>query len=71
MAADKHQQKSGDDQETMPMGQQGASYSSSYNESTPGEIEANRRRSLHEQESGATTNPDEVNQDTSRGNATE
>ncbi len=38
------------DAEGMQMGDQGPSYSSSYNESTPGEIIENRRTSLQEEE---------------------
>lgn len=35
--------------EGIEMGDQGASYGSSYNETTPGQTEANRRESLDEQ----------------------
>lgn len=35
--------------EGIEMGEQGASYGSSYNETTPGQTEANRRESLGEQ----------------------
>ncbi len=37
-------------EDQIQMDDQGPSYSSSINESTPGEITANRQRSLHEQE---------------------
>ena len=74
MAADKRQQRSGDDQsddqETIPMDNQGASYSSSYNESTPGEVEANRQRALHEHEADDTAETDQVNQTKPKGTDT-
>lgn len=45
------QQKHTDQQpEGIEMGEQGASYGSSYNETTPGQTEANRRESLGEQD---------------------
>jgi hypothetical protein len=40
-----------EDQATLPMDDQGPSYSSSYNESTPGEITENRRQSLNQEQS--------------------
>ncbi|MBV9787839.1 MAG: hypothetical protein JOZ51_06685 [Chloroflexi bacterium] len=36
--------------EGIEMGDQGASYGSSYNETTPGQTEANRRESLEDQD---------------------
>jgi hypothetical protein len=45
----KHEQAD-TDPEGMVMDDQGASYGSSYNESTPGEVEANRAAALREQD---------------------
>ncbi|HEY0734491.1 MAG TPA: hypothetical protein VGD69_06270 [Herpetosiphonaceae bacterium] len=39
--------------EGIKMGDQGASYSSSYSENTPGQAEANRRESLEGQDENA------------------
>lgn len=39
--------------EGLEMGDQGASYSSSYSETTPGQVEANRRVSLEQQDEQA------------------
>ncbi len=44
------QERESEETEGMQMGDQGPSYSSSYNESTPGEITENRRTSLREEE---------------------
>ncbi|HEY0606313.1 MAG TPA: hypothetical protein VGD58_25545 [Herpetosiphonaceae bacterium] len=44
--------------EGIKMGDQGASYSSSYNETTPGQVEANRRESLQGQDESATPDAD-------------
>lgn len=40
--------------EGIEMGDQGASYSSSYSETTPGQVAANRRESLQGQDEDAT-----------------
>jgi hypothetical protein len=45
-----NERTSGEPEEHLTMEQQGPSYSSSYNESTPGEITENRRQALQEQD---------------------
>ncbi len=60
---DQHTPHHATDQPTLPMGQQGASYSSSYNESTPGETTANREQALHESDADEpvpTEHPDQA-----------
>jgi hypothetical protein len=55
-AMTEHKSRQPDDQETsgVTMDDQGPTYGSSYVENTPGEIEANRRASLNQQEEAGT-----------------
>ena len=50
MTQQSNQELSNQQPEGIEMGEQGASYGSSYNETTPGQTEANRREALGEQD---------------------
>lgn len=51
MTQQNKQERAGQQPEGIEMGEQDASYGSSYSETTPGQTEANRRESLQEQDS--------------------
>lgn len=58
MTQQSKQERSDEQPEGIEMGDQGASYSSSYNENTPEQVEANRRKSLQEQDKNAKSESD-------------